>query len=170
MKSSPEERAVSDLIRGPMETAGFRVVRVKLSGAFPNRSLQVMAERLNGKDITLDECVMINGLLDPLLEQADPVQGAYRLEVSSAGIDRPLMCAEDFRRFAGHEAKVELSTPLDGRKRFRGRLQTVSGEAGAEQVEMVVDNQLVRLPLGQMATAQLVLTDALIRAHQETNE
>ena len=106
----------------------------------------------------VEDCADISRSISALLDVADPIAGAYTLEVSSPGIDRPLVRPEDYDRFAGFEARIELSAPLDGRKRFRGRLL---GRA-EEYVRLVGEAGEVRLPLAGIARAKLVLTDDLL--------
>src|ERR1700687_93581 len=115
---------------------GYRVVRVALTGT-GRPTLQVMAERRDDASMTVEDCAEISRSISALLDVADPIAGAYMLEVSSPGIDRPLVRPEDYDRFAGFEARIELNAPLDGRKRFPGRalgraLEHVrlAGEAG----------------------------------------
>src|SRR5437763_12585344 len=100
---------------------GYRLVRVMLTSA-RRGTLQVMAERLDDAPMTVADCADISRSLSALLDVEDPIAGAYTLEVSSPGVDRPLVRPEDYDRFAGFDAKIELAEPLDGRKRFRGRL------------------------------------------------
>src|SRR6516165_6406859 len=99
---------------------GYRLVRVLMTGG-RRATLQVMAERFDDVPITHDDCALISQSVSALLDAADPIAGAYTLEVSSPGIDRPLVRAEDYDRFSGFNAKIELIMPLDGRRRFRGR-------------------------------------------------
>src|SRR5690348_10494299 len=140
----------------------YRLVRVALTGA-RRPTLQVMAERRDEAAMTVDDCAQISRSISALLDVADPIAGAYTLEVSSPGIDRPLVRPEDYDRFAGCPAKIELSAPLDGRKRFRGRLlgrteehvRLIIGEAGE-----------VRLPLAAIVRAKLVLTDDILTAER----
>src|SRR5262249_37148010 len=141
---------------------GFRLVRVVLSGR-NGSTVQIMAERPDGM-LTVEECAEISRRLSPVLDANDPIEGQYTLEVSSPGIDRPLVRPSDFVDWAGYEAKIELKELLAGRKRFRGKLEGVDGEAG--RVEVEVDQQgrqVVGLPIRLIAEARLVLTDALIR-------
>ena len=142
---------------------GFRLVRVKISPGSPS-TLQIMAERLDGT-LTIDDCESISKALSPVLDLDDPISGAYRLEVSSPGIDRPLVRISDFERARGHEAKVELAVPMDGRKRFRGIIRKV--EAGRLTLDHLAAKpeaaSHVDLPVESIGEARLVLTDALIR-------
>lgn len=145
------------IIEPALDAMGYRVVRVALTGA-RQATLQVMAERRDEAPMTVDDCVSISRSISALLDVADPIAGAYTLEVSSPGIDRPLVRPEDYDRFAGFEARIELSQPLDGRKRYRGRLL---GRA-AEHVRLVGEAGEVLLPLDIIARAKLVLTDDLL--------
>jgi ribosome maturation factor RimP len=117
-----------------------------------------MAERTDDRAMRVEDCTEISRTVSALLDVADPIAGAYLLEVSSPGIDRPLVRREDFARFAGFEAKVELSAPVDGRKRFRGRLLGVEGD----DVRLLVDALPVALPITTVTRAKLVLTDELL--------
>jgi ribosome maturation factor RimP len=142
-----------------LEAMGYSIVRIVFTGG-RRATLQVMAERVDGVAMTVDDCAAISHSVSALLDVADPVADAYDLEVSSPGIDRPLVKAGDYQRFAGFEAKIELSAPHDGRKRFRGKLLGVEGEA----VKLVVGEDAVLLPLALIQRAKLVLTNELIAA------
>jgi ribosome maturation factor RimP len=141
---------------------GYRLVRVRVS-AFAGCTVQIMAERPDGT-MAVEDCEATSRALSPVLDVADPIEGAYRLEISSPGIDRPLVRRSDFNRYAGQMAQIEMSVPVDGRKRFRGELTGTQGDcarirwdnaAAAEQPEIL-------LRIDDMAEAKLVLTDALI--------
>ncbi len=151
---------IGSLIAPSLEAMGFAVVRVKLLGGAPP-TLQIMAERADGS-MSVEDCAEVSRTVSALLDVEDPIAGHYMLEVSSPGIDRPLTRPADYERYAGFEAKIELSHPLQGRKRFRGLLL---GLAGGE-VKLNQDGAEVALPLADIATAKLVLTDALIAASQ----
>jgi ribosome maturation factor RimP len=141
------------------EGLGYRLVRVKLS-ATNGATLQIMAERPDGS-MTVEDCERLSRDLSPVLDVEDPIGRAYYLEVSSPGIDRPLVRRSDFERWSGHVAKIELARPLEGRKRFRGELVGLDGD----RVGIQVDDALtpVWLPLADIGEARLVLTDQLIR-------
>ncbi len=141
---------------------GYRLVRVKISG-LDGCTVQVMAERPDGS-MTIEDCEVVSRALSPVLDVADPVDRAYRLEVSSPGIDRLLVRCSDFDRYAGHAVKVELTAPREGRKRFRGVLLGSEGEAARIRLDNVAAGQAaeVVLPIEEMEEARLVLTDALI--------
>src|ERR1700757_1580651 len=138
---------------------GYRVVRVLATGG-RRSTLQVMAERLDDLPITLDDCAKISRSVSALLDVADPIPDTYTLEISSPGIDRPLVRAEDYDRFSGFEARIELTRPIEGGKRFRGRLPAPS----AENMPLATDKGELRLPLADVARAKLILTDDLIAA------
>lgn len=148
---------VARLIAPPLEAMGYALVRVRLSGG-GRPTLQIMAERGDGKDMTVDDCAEISRAVSAILDVEDPIAGAYVLEVSSPGIDRPLTRADDFARFAGHEAKLELSVAVEGRKRIRGRLVGLEGES----VRIAAEDGECLLPLPAIRAAKLVLTEALI--------
>ena len=148
---------VARLIAPPLEAMGYALVRVRLSGG-GRPTLQVMAERGDGKEMTVEDCAEISRAVSAILDVEDPIAGAYVLEVSSPGLDRPLTRPEDFSRFAGHEAKLDLSDAVDGRKRIRGRLVGLEGD----NVRIVTEEGESALPVAVIRSAKLVLTDALI--------
>lgn len=148
---------IAQAIEPPLMAMGYRLVRVVITSG-RRATLQVMAERLDDAPMTVDDCAQISHSLSALLDVADPIDGAYMLEISSPGIDRPLVRAEDYDRFCGLEAKIELSRPLDGRKRFRGRLLEMSGD----NVRLLTELGEIELPLHAVARAKLVLTDDLL--------
>lgn len=148
---------IGDLIRPTVEAMGFGLVRVRFMGGGRPR-LQVMAERGDGT-MSVDDCAALSRALSALLDVEDPIRSEYVLEVSSPGIDRPLVRLEDFVRFAGHEARLELVRLLDGRKRFRGRLMGLEGDTVLLEDEGGVCH---RLPFALIEEAKLVLTEALV--------
>jgi ribosome maturation factor RimP len=150
------------IIEPSLEAMGYRLVRVALNGA-RRTTLQVMAERQDEAPMSVDDCAEISRSISALLDVADPIASAYTLEVSSPGIDRPLTRPEDYDRFSGLEARIDLSAPLDGRKRFRGRLL---GRAD-DDIRLMSEVGEVRLPLAAIARAKLVLTDDLIALAQK---
>ena len=147
------------LIEPSLDAMGYRLVRVAFLGA-RRATLQIMAERRDDVPMTVDDCSDISRSVSAILDVADPIASAYMLEVSSPGIDRPLTRPEDYDRFAGFEAKIELGQPIDGRKRFRGRLL---GRA-ADQVRLIAEAGEVSLPLAAIAKAKLVITPELLAA------
>lgn len=148
---------------------GYRLVQVRLIGGQRRPTLQIMAERRDDRQMTVDDCADISRAISALLDVEDPLPGAYNLEVSSPGIDRPLVRLEDYARFAGHEARIETSRLLDGRKRFRGRLLGVEGT----NVRMALADradEIVEIPFAEIEKAKLVLTDELIGGPERRKE
>ena len=139
-----------------VEAAGYRLVRLRLMGG-KRKTLQVMAERADGS-MNVDDCADLSRLLSDFLDREDVIEGDFVLEVSSPGIDRPLTRLGDFARWSGHEAKLELSAPIDGRKRFKGMLLGLEGS----DVVIETDGTRLMLPFRAIAEAKLVLTDKLI--------
>ncbi len=152
---------VETLIAPPIEAMGYAVVRVRFSGKRPP-VLQVMVERADDAPMTVDDCADISRAVSAVLDVADPLAGPYSLEISSPGIDRPLVRPRDYDRFAGHEAKLETGEAIDGRKRFRGRL--MGFEDTAVQIDIGGADGVVAIPFAAIRSARLVLTDALIAA------
>jgi ribosome maturation factor RimP len=154
---------VAQIVEGALAGLGFRLVRAKIL-AVNGCTVQIMAERPDGT-MSVDDCELVSRTVSPLLDLDDPVGKAYYLEVSSPGIDRPLVRAGDFARWAGHEAKIELARPLDGRKRFRGIIAAPEGDVvPVTLVDAKADaDPVVRLTLADLGEAHLVLTDALVR-------
>ncbi len=155
----PTDR-VDKMIAPALEGMGYDVVRVQLSGDGHRRQLQVMAERHDNAAMTVEDCAAISHMVSALLDAEDPIDGSYVLEVSSPGIDRPLTRPRDFERFSGHVARIELRSMVDGRRRFRGRLQGI--EDGLVRLE--TEGESVALPVEEIAKAKLVITDELLAA------
>jgi ribosome maturation factor RimP len=141
---------------------GYRLVRVRVSAA-AGCTVQIMAERPDGT-MAIEDCEATSRALSPVLDASDPIEGAYRLEISSPGIDRPLVRRSDFDRYAGHIAHVEMLAPIDGRKRFRGELLGTQGAGARLRFGEPVAGEIpeILLPIDDMMEARLVLTDALI--------
>ncbi|MBF0166950.1 MAG: ribosome maturation factor RimP [Alphaproteobacteria bacterium] len=155
-----QEIAVAQIIEEPLKSLGYDLVRVQVNGAAKRATLQVMAERIDGVAMTIEDCTAISRALSPILDVADPIAGAYVLEVSSPGIDRPLVRPKDFERWAGFEARLETRQPVDGRKRFKGLLLGLEGEEVKLKDEAGIE---FRLPITALTKAKLVLTDTLIK-------
>ena len=150
-------------VAGPvLEGMGYRLVRIKISGD-AGCTVQIMAERPDGS-MQLEDCEAISRALSPVLDVADPIERAYRLEISSPGIDRPLVRRSDFERYAGHLVKIEMAVAHQGRKRFRGTLAGVEGDAVRLRRDDVRagDEPDVLLVMEDISDARLVLTDELI--------
>jgi len=152
--------AVAGLAEPVLAELGFRLVRVILSGR-DGTTVQIMAERPDGT-LSIEDCEVVSRALSPVLDVADPIEGSYRLEISSPGIDRPLVRHSDFDRYAGHVAQVEMTVPVDGRRRFRGQLLGTEGDAARIRRGDATDGTDDLLRIDDMMEAKLVLTDALI--------
>lgn len=150
---------IEAMIAPSLEAMGYRTVRVVFTGG-RRATLQVMAERIDDVGMTVDDCATISHAVSAILDVADPIAERFDLEVSSPGIDRPLVRPADFERFAGFEARIDMSQPVDGRKRFRGKLMGLEGDAA----KLMIDEAPVLLPLAAILRAKLVLTDELIAA------
>jgi ribosome maturation factor RimP len=164
---SGQAQKVGRIAEPVLRDLGLRLVRVKISAA-QGATVQIMAERPDGT-MTIEDCEAASTALSPVFDLEDPVSQAYRLELSSPGIDRPLVRESDFVRAIGHEARIEMAIPVNGRKRFRGLVEgtrTVEGVAHA-RLKLPADDKAGEtsfdLPIKDMAEARLVLTDALIR-------
>ncbi|MFN0265187.1 ribosome maturation factor RimP [Tepidamorphus sp. 3E244] len=153
---------VAAIVAPVITDLGYRLVRVRMSGR-DGLTLQIMAERPDG-EMTVEDCETVSEAVSPALDVEDPIDKAYNLEVSSPGIDRPLMRRSDFARWEGHEAKIEMNVGIDGRRRFRGDI----GAVGEETVELVTEEDgqpaKVALQFNDIDEARLVLTDRLIDA------
>jgi ribosome maturation factor RimP len=153
---------VAELIEPALSGSGFRLVRVAVSGR-EGKTLQIMAERPDGT-LTIADCETISKEISPLLDVHDPIAGSYHLEVSSPGIDRPLVRPSDFEVWSGYEAKIEVKQPIDGRKRFRGMLEGFEdGEVRIEVDLGEAGRNVIGIPMALVGEARLVLTDELIR-------
>lgn len=159
--------ALTRLIETEASALGFALVRVRLFGKGDERTLQVMAERPDTRQLTIDDCAdlsrRVSDRLDALeSEGRDPIEGAYRLEMSSPGIDRPLTRAQDFADWAGHEAKLTAAEPIDGQKQFRGQLEGIDPEGVIALRQRTGVHAYI--PFARVEDAKLVLTDKLIAA------
>ena len=145
-----------------IENLGFRLVRVRVSST-DGCTLQIMAERADGT-LSIENCEAVSRALSPVLDVADPVEQAYRLEISSPGMDRPLVRRSDFERYAGQVAKIEMAVPVDGRRRFRGTVLGVDGDAARIRPDDAAEDAAseVLLRIDEMEKARLVVTDALV--------
>jgi len=154
---------VASIVEPALIGAGFRLVRVRVASE-AGCTVQIMAERPDGT-MSIEDCEALSRLVSPVLDVEDPIERAYRLEISSPGFDRPLVRRTDFARWAAHQAKIELRLPLAGRKRFNGVLLGLVGdEARLRQPESGAGEESeVLLPLSEIAEARLVLTDELVR-------
>jgi len=153
------EHKITALVRLALEDMGYDLVRVLLQGK-ERRTVQIMAERRDWAAMGVDDCALLSRAVSAILDVADPIAGPYMLEVSSPGLDRPLIRAEDFNRFVGHETRLETVRPIGGRRRFQGRLLGLTGE-GAVRLALPEGEEVV-VPWADVAKAKLVVGDGPI--------
>lgn len=157
------DRRLAEIVRPTAEAMGYALVRVRFQGGTKRNTLQIMAERRSDGGMEVEDCATLSRAISAALDVEDPIEGAYALEVSSPGIDRPLTRLEDFERFAGWEAKLETAEMIEGRKRFKGVLQGVeTRDDGVAEVLVEIPEGVVGLEFAWIADAKLVLTDALV--------
>ena len=152
---------IRDLIEPSIAAMGFDLVRVQFMGG-GGKTLQVMVERQDRRPVNVDDCAEVSHVISALLEVEDPVSSAYILEVSSPGIDRPLVRLDDYSRFSGFEARVETAGQINGQRRFTGRIEGVDDEL----VQINCGGKVTDIPFREIQKASLVLTDDLIKAAQ----
>ena len=160
---------IERLIALSVDAAGYELVQVRYLQA-GGQTLQVMVERKDRRPILVEDCGEISRLISGILDVADPISGSYQLEVSSPGIDRPLVRLDDYVRFAGFEAKIEAERDIAGRRRFQGRLKGVAGEAVLIACDDVDEQMPVEIPFADIHRAMLVMTDELIAAARDEQQ
>ncbi len=163
MEHTLQER-IAKIIEPSLTGMGYGLVLVRMMESGHRRTLQIMAERLDEKNMTVDDCAAISHQVSALLDVEDPISGAYSLEISSPGVDRPLIKREDFERNIGYDAKAETKLPIEGRKRFKG---VITGVEGDEIVMKLTEGNVARIALHNLHSAKLLLTDKLIERHQK---
>ncbi|WP_127145023.1 ribosome maturation factor RimP [Pelagibacterium montanilacus] len=170
IRQTPLEARISEIVEPVAENLGYALVRVRLTQD-NGMTLQIMAEDENG-NFTITDCEALHRDLSPVLDLEDPIDREYHLEISSPGVDRPLVRARDFERWAGHEAKVELSDLVAGRKRFRGEIVGTDGETFSIRVPDAPKGEdgVHVLPIALLADAKLMMTDALLDAARRMQE
>jgi len=157
--------AIARLIEPAVKELGFDLVRVAMIGGTSDPTLQVMAERPDTRQLTIDDCADLSRKISDILDEADPIEEGYRLEVSSPGIDRPLTRRSDFADWTGHEARIKFVEPIDGAKQVSGDIEGIDGETiriATPKGERLVD-------FANIASAKLLLTDKLINATAPLN-
>lgn len=158
--SKAVEKKIADLIEGKISEAGYELVRVQIMGGGKYATLQVMVDRKDGEGITVDDCAAVSEIVSGLVEVDPDLTERFGLEVSSPGIDRPLVRLKDFEKYVGHLAKIELNEPLNGKRRFQAKIAKVANE----EIEFVVDKEPLKVPFTSIERAKLVLTDELMEA------
>ena len=160
---------LEELITPVLTDLGYDLVRVSMHGMETRKVLQVMAERKDRVSMSIEDCSKISKDLSAVLDVADPISGRYTLEVSSPGLDRPLINLEDFRRFKGFSAKIETEVPIEGLKRLKGKIEGVSA---TDEIEMLLlDKDLeVNIPFNNITKAKLIITEELINAVTKGNK
>lgn len=160
------ERRVAALVTPTIEGLGYELVRVLMAGGREGR-LQIMAERLDGAAMSVEDCAAISRSVSAVLDVEDPIPHAYELEVSSPGIDRPLTRRKDWTRWAGHVARVELSEAVEGRRRAKGVILGLEGDVARLRLD---EGAEIAIPLAAVHRAKLVLTDALIEESSKSDD
>ncbi len=157
------DQRVAAIIEPVLVGMGFRLVRVRLLN-LNGLTLQIMTERNDGT-MTVEDCEEVSMAISPVLDVEDPIDKAYHLEVSSPGIDRPMVRKSDFQRWIGHIVKCETSILVDNRKRFRGKIAAVDNDGFTIERDQVAygEEPKVTIPFSTLAEAKLILTDDLIR-------
>lgn len=160
-----QKHYLQDLIEPVVEKEGFELVRVMTIGQ-ANPTLQVMIDTLDGRDVTVDDCAKVSHALSDMLDEKDPIENRYSLEVSSPGLDRPLTKLSHFERWKGYEIKLETEEKIENRKRFKGKITSVDGD----NIVLTMDGEQYTIPFAAVAKAKLVVTDELweeyMAAHQ----
>ena len=152
------ENQVADLFSPTLEAMGYDLVRLRLFGS-PKKTIQVMAERKDGVNMTLEDCAALSHELSSVLDVEGPLRDSYFLEISSPGIDRPLVHPSDYKRYAGFEVKIEMGVAVGGRKRFRGQLLGIENDL----VRICLDEKIFDLPTEDIVRAKLLLTEKLFK-------
>ena len=151
-------QTVENLLTPVVENLGFEIVRVKLIGV-QNPTLQIMIERKDRKNLVVEDCATVSRAVSAVLDEVDPIEGEYSLEVSSPGLDRPLTKLEHFERFAGYEARIETNVEIEKRKRFKGKILSVDAE---QNIHFDMEGMEYAIPYTAIAKAKLILTDELL--------
>ena len=155
-----EDRRLLGLLARVAEAAGYEIVRLRLMGGEEARRLQIMAETPEG-EMVVEDCARLSRAISEVMDAADPIAGEYTLEVSSPGVDRPLTRLKDFENYDGFEARIELDRVAEGRKRFRGVLAGVEGDAIG--IDLEGEDSTAMIPFEWIVDAKLILTDALMK-------
>lgn len=162
----PDKHPLQDLVEPIIDQMGFEIVRVMTIGV-QNPTLQIMIERKDRKNLVVDDCVAVSRAVSEILDEKDPIKNRYSLEVSSPGLDRPLVTLDHFKRFCNYETKLETKTEVEGRKRFKGKILNVDE---ADNIHFVMDDKEYCIPFATVSKAKLVLTDELLDEYMKAQE
>lgn len=154
---------LQDLLEPVVDGLGFDLVRILTIGQ-ANPTLQIMIERKDRKDIVVEDCARASRAISEVLDEKDPIKDRYSLEVSSPGLDRPLVTLEHFQRFAGYEAKLETSVEVEKRKRFKGKILSVDDK---NDIHFKMDGAEYVIPYENVAKAKLIITDEMLKAYEQ---
>ncbi len=162
----PSQHPLQNMLEPDITKLGYELVRIITIGQ-KNPTLQIMIDRLDNNNITVDDCAKVSRKVSEILDEKDPIEGQYSLEVSSPGLDRPLTKIEHFQRFVGYEAKIETTIEIEGRKRFKGTLGDTESN-GLVHIEM--NNTQYTIPFADINKAKLIITDELLAEAAEAQE
>lgn len=154
------EERILDIIKDPLDDMGLNVLRVRFSGSGERKILEILLEKLDDTRITIQECAQANRHIGALLDVEDVISSKYNLEVSSAGMERPLVGKEDYKKYKDRIVQVKLAKSQDGQKKFEGNLEGIDEE---EKVSLKIGNEIIQFELSNIKDAKLVLTDELFR-------
>lgn len=160
------ETKIEKLIAPIIDDLGYEIVRTSLSGN-THKTLQIMIERKDLKDIVVEDCAKVSRAISDILDEKDPIEGEYSLEVSSPGLDRPLTKPKHFERFAGYETRIETLAEVEGRKRFIGKIISIDKK---NNVLFLMNEQEYTIPFDDINKAKIILTDELLKAYEEAQE
>lgn len=161
----PHKHPVEDIVAPIIDSLGFDIVRISTIGN-QNPTLQIMIERKDRKDVIVEDCATVSRAISDILDEKDPIEGEYSLEVSSPGLDRPLVTLEHFERFAGFEAKIDTAAEVNGRKRFKGKILSVDDK---QNIHFEMDEEEYVIPFEAVNKAKLVLTDELLNEYMDAH-
>lgn len=160
LKTRLMEEHILEIIKDPMTHMGYEIVRVRFSGSGDRKILEILLEKLDGTNITIEECAKANRHIGALLDVEDIIKSKYNLEVSSAGIERPLVYAKDFKKYKNREVQIKLSKAYEGSKKFQGLLEDIDEN---EIVSLKAGEEVLKFELSNIKDAKLILTDELFR-------
>lgn len=161
-----KKHPIYDLVAPTIEEMGFDVVRIMTIGV-QRPTVQIMIERKDLKNLIVDDCAAVSRAVSAILDEKDPIDGEYSLEVSSPGIDRPLTKPEHFARFAGYEVKIETDEAVSGRKRFKGVVKALDEE---NVIDFIMDGEEYKIPFAAVSKAKLVLNDELMKEFSDAQD